>query len=96
MQKSNIFAPYLEAFPTPGGEGTLKYVLAKEPQQLRSRIHCKSGSMTGVRCYAGYVETSGGEMLSFAIMVNNYDCPTRAIQPKIEGFLKQLALYERQ
>ena len=96
MQKSNIFAPYLEAFPTPGGEGTLKYVLAKEPQQLRGRIHCKSGSMTGVRCYAGYVETSGGEMLSFAIMVNNYDCPTRAIQPKIEGFLKQLALYERQ
>ena len=96
MQKSNIFAEYLASFPTPGGEGTLKYVLAKEPESLRSRIHCKSGSMTAVKCYAGYVETEGGDMLTFAIMVNNYDCPTRSIQPKIEGFLKQLALYERQ
>lgn len=96
MQKSNIFAEYLASFPTPGAEGTLKYVLAKEPESLRSRIHCKSGSMTAVKCYAGYVETAGGDMLRFAIMVNNYDCPTRSIQPKIEGFLKQLALYERQ
>ena len=96
MQKSNIFASYLASFPVPGGEGTLKYVLSKEPESLRSRIHCKSGSMTAVKCYAGYVETAGGELLRFAIMVNNYDCPTRLIQPKIEGFLKQLAQYERQ
>lgn len=96
MQKSNIFAEYLSSLPTPGAEGTLKYVLSKEPESLRSRIHCKSGSMTAVKCYAGYVETAGGEMLRFAIMVNNYDCPTSRIQPKIEGFLKQLALYERQ
>ncbi|MBO4557422.1 MAG: D-alanyl-D-alanine carboxypeptidase/D-alanyl-D-alanine-endopeptidase [Bacteroidales bacterium] len=96
MQKSDIFAQYLSTFPTPGGDGTLRYVLAKEPESLRSRIHCKSGSMTAVKCYAGYVETAGGEQLCFAIMVNNYDCPTREMQPKIEGFLKQLALYERQ
>ena len=96
MQKRDIFVSYLATFPTPGSEGTLRNVLAREPQQLKSRIHCKSGSMTAVRCYAGYVETAGGEMLRFAIMVNNYDCPTRAVQPKIEGFLKQLALYERQ
>ena len=96
MQKSNIFAPYLASFPTPGSEGTLKYVLGSEPAGLRGRIHCKSGSMTAVRCYAGYVETTGGDMLRFAIQINNYDCPTRMIQPKIEEFLKQLALYERQ
>ena len=96
MQKSNIFAEYLSSLPTPGAEGTLKYVLAKEPDSLKGRIHCKSGSMTAVKCYAGYVETAGGEMLRFAIMVNNYDCPTSRIQPKIEGFLKQLAQYERQ
>ena len=87
---------YDYSVPTPGGEGTLKYVLSKEPESLRSRIHCKSGSMTAVKCYAGYVETAGGELLRFAIMVNNYDCPTRLIQPKIEGFLKQLVQYERQ
>ena len=96
MQKSNIFAEYFSTLPTPGGEGTLKYVLSKEPQSLKSRIRCKSGSMTAVKCYAGYVQAEDGELLRFAIMVNNYDCPTRQIQPKIEGFLKQLALYKRQ
>ncbi len=95
MQKRDIFARYYSTLPTPGEEGTLKYVLSKEPAKLRSRIHCKSGSMTGVKCYAGYVETVCGEQLCFAIMVNNYDCPTSRIQPHIEGFLKQLALYER-
>ncbi len=96
MEKSTIFAGYLSTFPTPGAEGTLKYVLAKEPGQLRSRIHCKSGSLDSVRCYAGYVEAPDGSLLRFAIQVNNYDCATREIQPAIEGFLKQLALYERQ
>lgn len=96
MQKSDIFAGYLATFPRPGDEGTMKNVLSKEPGQLRSCIHCKSGSMTAVKCYAGYVETVDGDLLRFAIMVNNYDCPTSRIQPKIEGFLKQLALYERQ
>ena len=96
MQKSNIFVDYLETFPTPGGDGTLKYVLSKESLELRSRIHCKSGSMTAVKCYAGYIETAGGEVLRFAIMVNNFDCPNSKIQPKLEEFLRQLALYERQ
>ena len=74
----------------------MKHVLSKEPASLRSRIHCKSGTMTAVKCYAGYVETEGGDIMRFAIQINNYDCPTSRIQPKIEGFLKQLALYERQ
>lgn len=95
MQKRDIFAKYFSTLPTPGEEGTLKNVLSKEPAGLRSRIHCKSGSMSGVRCYAGYVETRSGELLCFAIMVNNFDCPMREIQPKVEGFLKQMALYER-
>ena len=95
MQKSDIFAGYFSTLPTPGSEGTLKYVLSNEPMQLRRRIHCKSGSMSAVRCYAGYVETASGDLLSFAILVNNFDCPMREIQPKVEGFLKQLALYDR-
>ncbi len=94
MQKSAIFAEYLSTFPMPGSEGTLKHLLGKEPYSLKRRIRCKSGSLSAVRCYAGYVEAAGGEMLRFAIMVNNYDCPNSRIQPEIEGFLKTLALYK--
>jgi len=45
-----------------------------------------------VRCYAGYVKTKKGH-IKFAILVNNFDCPTSAVQPKIEGFMRELAKY---
>ena len=92
MSKNDKFADYFESLPGPGREGTLKNVLKEEPWSLKSTIHAKSGSLSNVRCYAGYVDSERG-LLRFAILVNNYDCPTRMVQPKIEGFMKQLAVY---
>lgn len=93
MSENDNFVKFLESFPVPGGEGTLKGVLKNEEPALKSRIHAKSGSLSNVRCYAGYVE--GGKkngLIKFAILVNNYSAPTSKMQPKIEGFLRALAL----
>ncbi|MET0332124.1 MAG: D-alanyl-D-alanine carboxypeptidase, partial [Dyella sp.] len=38
-------------------------------------LHAKTGSMSYVHCLAGYVTTTAGERLAFAIMLNN-DVPT--------------------
>lgn len=93
MLKSNNFAPYLESFPVPGMEGsTLSGVLKGEDEQIKGRIHAKSGSLANVRCYAGYVETNG-EPIRFAILVNNYAARTSQMQPKIEQFMKELSIY---
>lgn len=86
------FQTYLDCFPGPGRRGTLQYVLPKADPALKRAIHAKSGSLSGVRCYAGYVDSPDGP-LRFAIMVNHYDCPTRKVQPKIEGFMEELARY---
>ena len=91
MQKSSNFKEYLASFPYPGGPGTLKSVL-KENKYAKEkwRIHAKSGSLTGVRCYAGYVESKSNGLVRFAILVNNYSVPTSKMQPNIEKFLWEL------
>ena len=92
MAKSADFKEYLSSFPGPGRPGTLQNVLRNADPNLKKTIYAKSGSLSSVRCYAGYVDSDRG-LLRFAILVNNYDCPTSKVQPKIEGFLEELAKY---
>ena len=92
MAKSPDFREYLSSFPGPGRPGTLENVLRKADPNLKKTIYAKSGSLSSVRCYAGYVDSKRG-LIRFAILVNNYDCPTSKVQPKIEGFLEELAKY---
>ena len=92
MAKSPDFEEYRASFPGPGRPGTLKNVLAKADPNLKKTIYAKSGSLSSVRCYAGYVDSKRG-LIRFAILVNNYDCPTSRVQPRIEGFMEELAKY---
>lgn len=92
IEENGIFAYFFESLPFPGGNGTLKNVLKNEDVNVKSKVHAKSGSLSGVRCYAGYVENDEG-LIKFAILVNNYSVPTSKIQPKIEKFLLKLANY---
>lgn len=92
MRESDNFAEYFESFPGPGRPGTLKNVLLKADEDVKASIHAKSGSLSSVRCYAGYVDSKRG-MIRFAILTNNYACPTSKVQPKIEGFMNALGLY---
>lgn len=92
MAASPNFKEYIETFPGPGRPGTLRTVLAKADPDLKKTIFAKSGSLSSVRCYAGYVDSKRG-LIRFAILVNNYACPTSQVQPKIEGFMEELAKY---
>ncbi len=53
-------------------------------------LHAKSGSMTRVRCYAGYLKTDSGKNLSFAVMLNNFSCTMKEATRKIEELLLEL------
>ncbi len=91
MMKNGTFAEYLASFPVPGEDrGTLKNVLKNEPQEVKERIHAKSGSLSCVKCYAGYVDCAQGP-IRFAILVNNGS--TSKMQSNIEGFMKELSVY---
>jgi len=70
------------------GNGTLTaFSTANFPSAC---LHAKSGSMTRVRCYAGYLKTDGGKELSFAVMLNNFSCTMSEATHKIEELLIEL------
>ncbi len=93
MKSSSEFTTFFTSLPVPGGPGTLKTVLAKADTLKKARLHAKSGSLANVRCYAGYVQRASGELIHFAILVNNFSARTAQMQVGIEGFMNELLNY---
>lgn len=85
--KSSYSADFYQSLATVGN-GTLT-VFQREtfPNQC---LRAKSGSMTRVRCYAGYLTTISGRELSFTIMLNNFSCSQTEATKKIEELLVEL------
>jgi D-alanyl-D-alanine carboxypeptidase/D-alanyl-D-alanine-endopeptidase (penicillin-binding protein 4) len=90
MYYSEVYDDFFYTLATPGDRGTFLTLLRSSPN--KKRLHAKSGSMGGVRCYAGYVENPRGTII-FAVLVNNFNYKISEIQPKIEKLL-QLFLIE--
>ncbi|MDL2261904.1 D-alanyl-D-alanine carboxypeptidase/D-alanyl-D-alanine-endopeptidase [Bacteroidales bacterium OttesenSCG-928-I21] len=61
---------FLKTLPVSGKNGTL-LSNHKNPDW---NIYAKSGSMTRVRAYAGYIIYESGEKIAFCFVVNNYNC----------------------
>ncbi len=89
MKESANFALFFNSLPQPGGPGTLNTVLKEADVSKKSAIHAKSGSLSSVKCYAGYVVKKRG-VYQFAILTNNYSAPTSEMMKGIEEFMKAL------
>ena len=87
-RESRYFDDYISSFPDPGKEGTLRNYF-RDPL-FASALKAKSGSMTRVRGYAGYLTTLSGKDLVFCILVNNFNGPSRAVAAHIEEILKEV------
>jgi len=70
------------------GEGTLNvFRMENFPKQC---LRAKSGSMTRVRCFAGYLTTDSKRQLTYSIMLNNFSCSQAEATKKIEEVLVEL------
>ena len=78
---------FYNSLPVAGENGTLKTFLLKTP--LQGKVHAKSGTISRVKSYAGYVDVKG-KSYAFAILVNNANGTSKAVTQKIESFLVQL------
>jgi len=56
-------------------------------------LRAKSGTMTRVKSYAGYVTSKSRKNLAFAIIVNNYNCSTSTMTKKLEQIMVEIANY---
>ena len=85
--KSAVSKTFVESIPLAGTEGTVANILRGSKLQGNARL--KSGSMSRVRCYAGYV-TKEDKQYTVAILVNNFKCTQAIIRLDIEQLLLSL------
>ncbi len=78
---------FYASLPLAGQEGSVKNFLKGTKLQGNARL--KSGSMSRVRSYAGYIE-SGGREYAVALVVNQYGCEGKEITREIERLLTAL------
>jgi D-alanyl-D-alanine carboxypeptidase/D-alanyl-D-alanine-endopeptidase (penicillin-binding protein 4) len=86
--KSAYSKTFTESIPKAGLEGTVRNTLKGSKLQGLARL--KSGSMSLVRSYSGYI-TKDGKQYAIAIIVNNFSCKQNQIKQDIEQLL--LALF---
>jgi D-alanyl-D-alanine carboxypeptidase/D-alanyl-D-alanine-endopeptidase (penicillin-binding protein 4) len=86
--KSGVSGSFIEALPQAGMDGTVRNMLRGTSLQGRARL--KSGSMSRVQCYGGYI-TKDGKQYAVAILVNNFSGRQNLLRGAIEELL--LALF---
>ena len=62
----------------------------KSNPQKKIIVKAKSGSMEKVRSYAGYVMNKNNQLLSFAIIINNYDADKFVIRNELKKLILML------
>lgn len=89
MHQSKNKEVFKATLPIAGISGTLSDVCRN--QTGHGRVFAKSGTMSRIKSYAGYVDTKSGKKLAFAIIFNNYNCSNSYLMNIIEKFMNTMA-----
>ncbi len=87
---SLMFMPFYNSLPEAGKSGTLKSMFKSTPS-VNGRLRAKSGTITRVKSYSGYVTTGDGRLLVFSAICNNFTCSQRDIRKKLEQFMVEIS-----
>ena len=68
--RTDVFQKLYKALPIGGVDGTLKYRMKRGTPSYKN-VHAKTGSFTAINCLAGYLRTTNGQEIAFAIMNQN-------------------------
>ncbi len=93
MNKSKYKDSFRKTLSVAGKSGTLSSI--GRGTRAANNLMGKSGSMTRVRSYAGYVKTASGRQLAFAIIVNNYTCTGYQMKQRLQKLMVKMANYNQ-
>jgi D-alanyl-D-alanine carboxypeptidase/D-alanyl-D-alanine-endopeptidase (penicillin-binding protein 4) len=85
--------PFEAALPIAGRDGTMSNRMKATAAEGNARA--KTGSMSNVRGWSGYVTSADGEPLVFSILANNFEVPADAINSAAEAIVVRLAAFRR-
>lgn len=87
IYRSNNYEFFKASLPVGGESGTVKWYF--KSGKAKGNLRAKSGTMRGVRNYAGYVANKYDENIAFCIMMNDYDETRRAeVMRKVENLIE--------
>ena len=89
MKNSSSYQYFLESLPLAGRTGSLKGML--KGTAAEGRLRAKSGYISGVRAYSGYVERADGQVWAFTMISNNYACSAGQMRRKFSRLMVKLA-----
>jgi serine-type D-Ala-D-Ala carboxypeptidase/endopeptidase (penicillin-binding protein 4) len=88
-QDNEIFTDIYNSLPEAGVSGTLKNFM-KGLKSPTVTIKAKSGTMTRVKSYTGFINNKKG-LYSFSVIVNNFNCTQSQLKPKLERLIYALS-----
>ena len=86
---SNYSEAFESSLPVAGKSGSLSGMLRGTIAE--GRLKAKSGYISGVRAYAGYVRTQAGQMLAFTMISNNFSGSSSQMRREFEKLMVALA-----
>ncbi|MBR6117051.1 MAG: D-alanyl-D-alanine carboxypeptidase/D-alanyl-D-alanine-endopeptidase [Paludibacteraceae bacterium] len=90
MYTSRYHEDWFRSLPVSGESGTLTHFLEDTP--LAGRVHAKSGTLTGAKSYAGYIEQPNGDIWTFAVLISDTKASNRDLQKAIEQYLLSICI----
>lgn len=88
-QDEQLRMPFWDSLPLAGRSGSLKNSLRGTAAE--GNLRAKSGSLEKVRAYSGYVTRSDGQVLTFSIILNNYEGSGANARRKLLQLMARLA-----
>jgi D-alanyl-D-alanine carboxypeptidase/D-alanyl-D-alanine-endopeptidase (penicillin-binding protein 4) len=86
---SVVFPSFYRSLPVAGESGTIRKLA--DSTAAEGNLRAKSGTMSRVRAYAGYVDTKSGKRMAFAMIGNNTQWELTEIRDKFEKLFVLMA-----
>jgi D-alanyl-D-alanine carboxypeptidase/D-alanyl-D-alanine-endopeptidase (penicillin-binding protein 4) len=88
MARSPHFQAYFDSLPISGTDGTLAHRLLTD--DVKGKIHAKTGSVEHVNTLSGYMDLPSGKRLVFSIMTNNHPLPNKTGQDALDAIAAEI------
>lgn len=91
MHKTNSGESFKSSLAVAGKSGTMAGI--GRGTSAAGRVYGKSGTMTRIKSYAGYVDTQSGKKLAYAMIINNHSCSNAQVKKYFQYLMVKMARY---
>ena len=91
--ESKYFDTYYNSMAIAGETGTLKNMF--KGSLAEGKLRAKSGTVSRVKAYSGYVTSKSGRDIAFSMIVNNFSCKSSEAKAKLEELMIALSEFNK-